>query len=150
METLWFNYPSFTILLENWIPNLCQTRKMKLFLIMGAINRNSSQVPSDTDTGKDELEIGTQLWRSVLISFHPTKRQCIISIAKIYLKWRNTLFFRGINLILSQYLEAMIDASQGRGEQENHNSALLLGLNCRVLSAKSRDCCCHKINPASQ
>lgn len=93
---------------------------------MGAINRNSSQVPTDSDTGKDELEIETQLWRSVLISFHPTKQQCIISIAKIYLKWRNTLFFRGINLILSQYLEAMIDASQGRGEQENHNSALLL------------------------
>ena len=41
--------------------------------------------------------------------------------------------FLGIYLLLRQYLEAMIDASQGSGEQENHNSALLLGMNCQVL-----------------
>ena len=41
--------------------------------------------------------------------------------------------FLGIYLLLRQYLEAMIVASQGSGEQENHNSALLLGMNCQVL-----------------
>ena len=41
--------------------------------------------------------------------------------------------FLGIYLLIRQYLEAMIDASQGSGEQENHNSALLLGMNCQVL-----------------
>ena len=101
---------------------------------MAAIIRNSSQVPTDTDTGKDELEIGPNYdGRSEYHFIQPNSNAMYYLICQDLFEMKEYFIFLGIYLLLRQYLEAMIDASQGSGEQENHNSALLLGMNCQVL-----------------